>query len=442
MTVKNKTEAINFALPPGNMGLPIIGETLSLVKDTVAFFQSRHQKYGSIFKTRIFGQPIIYVSGAEACQFVLNHEDEYFENKMLPNMEALIGKLSVTIQTGNEHQRRRKVLRKVFSSRYLNDQIGSIEKTTDEYLERWIELKEFSWYPQLIDYSFDIACQLFIGLENASQTPLKNLYQTWSKGLFSFSPPLPWTNLGRALKSRQEILLYLREVISERKRLSSMSVPTKDVLSLLLTTCDEDGNLLSEIEILDQILNLLSAGHGTLASALTSLCLMLGQNPDVLEKCRQEQRSFDTSNPITLDMLNDMHYLELVIQEVLRLIPPVGGGFRQITKECSFNGYRFPKDWRVIYSSSITHKDASYFSSPEIFNPERFNGEFNVDAYFPFGGGRRRCLGENLARLELKLFAAKLISNHAWKFPEQVFEIEQLPFPHPKDNLKVNFSYL
>lgn len=137
------------SLPPGNMGLPVIGEAFDLMKNPVAFSESRHQKYGAIFKTRILGQSIIYVSGAEACQFVLKHEDEYFENKMLPNIEALIGKSSVTVQTGEEHQKRRKVLRKVFSSRYLNEQIGLIEKITDDYLEHWIELEEFTWYLEL-----------------------------------------------------------------------------------------------------------------------------------------------------------------------------------------------------------------------------------------------------------------------------------------------------
>lgn len=440
MNAKRKT-VDTFALPPGDTGLPFIGEALNLMKDPVAFSASRHQKYGSIFKTCVFGQPIIYVSGAKACQFVLSHEDEYFENKMLPNIEALIGKSSVTVQTGKKHQERRKVLRKVFSPRYLNEQIDLIDRITESYLKRWIELEEFTWYSEFIDYSFDIACELFIGLENASKTPLKNLYQIWSRGLFSFSLPLPWTNLGRALKSRKEILLYVKNIISERAKLNYSDNPKQDALSLMLNTCDDD-NVLSEDEILDQILNLLSAGHGTLASAFTSLCLLLGQNPDVLEKCRQEQQNFNDSNRITSSALDRMNYLELVLKEVLRLIPPVGGGFRQVIKECSFDGYRFPKGWRVIYSSSITHKDSSYFSFPEAFAPERFDEQFDVDAYFPFGGGRRRCLGENLARLELKIFAAKLIGNYDWKFPEQTLEIEQLPFPHPKDNLRVNFDYL
>jgi cytochrome P450 len=432
----------SFALPPGNMGLPVIGETFDLRKDPVAFSVNRHQKYGAIFKTRVFGQPIIYVSGAEVCQFILNHEDRYFQNKMLPNIEALIGKSSVTVQVGEEHQRRKKILRKVFSPRYLNEQISLIYDITDNYLKRWIELKEFAWYLELIDYSFDIACKLFIGLDNASKTPLKNLYQTWSKGLFSFSPPLPWTNLGRALKSRKEILLYLKNVISERKKSNDLEDPKKDALSLILNTHDDDGNFMSEDEVLDQILNLLSAGHGTLASALTSFCLLLGQNPNVLEKCRQEQQSFDNLDCITLNNLERMYYLESVIKEVLRLIPPVGGGFREVIKECNFNNYRFPQGWRVIYSSLITHKDASYFASAETFNPERFYQQINTDAYFPFGGGRRRCLGENLARLELKIFGAMLVDNYDWKFPEQILEIEQIPFPHPKDNLRVDFGYL
>ena len=150
------------------------------------------------------------------------------------------------------------------------------------------------------------------------------------------------------------------------------------------------------------------------------------------------------SSPLSWENFQEMIYLEKVLKEVLRKIPPVGGGFRKVIKECSFNGYLFPKGWQVIYQISLTHQEPELFTSPARFNPERFSSTSpdSFASYIPFGGGRRRCLGESLARLEMKIFAANLVRNYNWELiKNQDLNIEFFPFPHPRDNLKVNFKY-
>lgn len=437
---KKQITSSAYILPPGNMGLPFFGEAASLMSDPQDFSNRKHHQYGSIFKTRVLGQPIIYVSGVDACRFVLENENVYFENKMLPNIEALLGSSSLTIQTGQTHQDRRKLLRKVFSPVYLIEQVTIIREITEAYFTRWAKLKEFTWYPELRKYTFDIACKLLIGLDRASETKLCDLYETWSQGLFSFSFPLPWTKLGRALKSRQQILLYIEEIVNNRQHNSTSG---KDALSLLLQARDENENSLSIDEIKDQILNLLSAGHGTLASSLASFCLLLAQHPNILEFCRVEQNKLNTLDTISIESLEQMSYLESVLKEVLRVIPPVGGGFRKVIKNCNFNDFLFPKGWRVIYEINLTHESPKLFVSPDVFDPSRFDLDVNNKAYFPFGGGKRRCLGENLAKLEMKMFAAMLINNCEWSLTkEQNLQIQQFPFPHPSDNLKVCFHRL
>ncbi|BAZ47164.1 cytochrome P450 (plasmid) [Chondrocystis sp. NIES-4102] len=426
-------------LPPGARKLETIKETIELIKDSQQFTELRSRKYGSVFKTCIFGQPMIYVTGQAGCRFVLENEDIYFQNKMLPNMESLIGKFAVTTQIDRIHHNRRKILAKAFTPKYLEEKIPIITQITAKYIERWDQHRYINWYDELQNYSLDIACKLFVGIDNGSQSELGSLYKIWSEGLFSFALPLPWTKLGRALDSRDRILAIINNLIEDRKN----KYWQNDLLGILLNARDEEGNCLTEHEVKDQILNMLSAGHGTLASALCSICLLLTQNPGVLERCRQEQKVFINCEPMTINALEKMVYLEAVIKEVLRIFPPVGGGFREIIKDCEFENYYFPKGWRVIYNSFMSHKDATCFISPEKFNPDRFLelGENNYRGYFPFGGGKRRCLGENLARLEMKIFAAMIISRCEWQILHgQDLTMQQLPFPHPKDNLKVSFS--
>lgn len=109
-------------------------------------------------------------------------------------------------------------------------------------------------------------------------------------------------------------------------------------MGLLLQATDEDGERLSVDELKDQILTLLFAGHETLTSAVASFCQLVAQHPQVLKLAREEQQKLGVNTPLTLENLKQMTYLEQVLKEVLRLIPPVGGAFREVIKPCEIQG--------------------------------------------------------------------------------------------------------
>lgn len=193
------------------------------------------------------------------------------------------------------------------------------------------------------------------------------------------------------------------------------------------------------------MLTLLFAGHETLTSAIASLCLLLAQHPEVLASVRAEQQQLGIKQPLTLENLKRMPYLEQVLQEVLRLIPPVGGGFREVIKPCEFGGYSIPQGWSVLYQISRTHQDNTVYHQPERFDPERFRvdrAEAKVKpfSYVPFGGGLRECIGREFAKLEMKIFAALLVRHYEWELLlNQSLELVLVPTPHPQDGLQVNF---
>ena len=221
-----------------------------------------------------------------------------------------------------------------------------------------------------------------------------------------------------------------------------------DALGILLQAKDEEGNGLSLAELKDQILLLLFAGHETLTSAIASFCLLLAQHPQVMARARDEQQQFPRSQPLTLDNLKQMTYLDWVLKEVLRLLPPVGGGFRETIQTCEFNGYQIPKGWTVLYQITQTHKAEELYPDHQKFDPERFAPENAADkqklfGYVPFGGGLRECLGKEFARLEMKIFAAMLLRGYDWELlPNQDLSTIAVPTPHPRDLLKVKFRQL
>ncbi len=432
-----------LCLPPGNKGLPFVGELLDFIRDPY-FIQKRHARYGEIFRTSFLDKNVIFIRGEQANRFLFSQEKNYFEMSMPESTKALFGDLSVVVQRGYTHQNRRKILYQAFHPRLLSNFIIDLEKIAHRYFNNWKNQKSLTWYPELRKFTFDVACQFFIGLEKASQTPLGYFYESWEPALFSFNTlPLPWTKFSKAMRSRQKILAEIEKIIIARQK---QNLDNSDALGVLLNAQDENGNKLDLEEIKNQIAALLFAGHTTVTSALSSLCMLLAQHESVLSQLRAEQKKFPLDKPLTLSMLKEMNYLEQVLQEVLRLLPPAAAGGRKIIKTCEFNNYQLPQGWLLFYSISSTHQDSRVYFEPERFVPERFSPKRNQSqsypySYIPFGAGRRECLGKELALLEIKIFAALLLRKYEWELiPSQNLKLSFVPFPRPLDNLKVNFK--
>lgn len=434
-------------LPPGSFGLPILGEIFSFIIDNQEFAKNRHEKYGSIFKTKLIGfdAPIVYIKGSEANKYVLTNEHKLFVSYFPGSIRNLLGDKAITQQYGDVHQNRRKLLFKAFQPRSLSSYLTGMISVTDQYLEKWINLQTFTWYPEIQKYTFDIACKLLISQNNASETTLYHDYDSWGDGLFSFPLSFPWSKYQKTLKSRQRLINQLGELVEIRKKNSNS---TSDILDLLISEKDENGDNLTFEEINEQLLTILFAAHGTLASAICSLCMVLGQNKDIFQKAKEEQEKLGAVEEIDYQKLQQMPFLDQVIRETLRLFPPIGGGFRKAIQSCSFNGYHIPKGWNVIYQSSLTHLDIEVYDEPDKFNPDRFTPESHKKlakdmSYIPFGGGMRECIGKEYARLEMKLFAAKLLQGYEWDIlPNQNMELDVVPVMKPRDGLKVTFKSL
>jgi cytochrome P450 len=318
-----------------------------------------------------------------------------------------------------------------------------MEEILQSYFDKWQKMGTLTWYPEIRKYTFDVACKLFVGTDGANNSNFGELFEQWVGGLFTIPLDLPWTNFGKALRCRKLLLKQIEEIVLQRQQ---QPASNKDALGMLLQATDDDGNKLGVEEIKDQILTLLFAGHETLTSSIASMCLLLSQHPDVLAKVRQEQQELGFSQPLTTENLKQMTYLDQVIKEVLRLIPPVGGGFREVIQAFEFNGYSIPKGWSVLYNVPKTNQDSSVYTDPSQFDPERFAPSRAEDKSKPFshvtfGGGMRECIGKEFAKLEMKLFAALLVRDYEWELlPGQDLSIKSFPTAYPKDKLKVKFN--
>jgi cytochrome P450 len=432
-------------LPPGSLGLPVIGETISFLSDP-DFATKRQKKYGNIFKTHIFGSPTIMMIGAEANRFIFSGENQNFTIKWPKTVSVLLGPASLATQTGNIHQTRRKLLSQAFQPRALASYTPSMVEITNSYLQKWASLGQLTWYPELRQYTFDVACKLLVGTDTTNDRHFAELFEEWSGGLFTLPIRLPWAKFSKALKCRKQLLTKIEQIILQRQKQPILETSSeKDALGLLLNAKDEDGNSLSIDELKDQILTLLFAGHETLTSALSSFCLLLAQKPEILAAARYEQQQISCTGHLTSEHLKQMTYLDQILKEVLRVIPPVGGGFREVIQSCEFNGYHIPQGWSVLYQIGKTHQDETIYKDAQIFDPERFEPTRAEDkskpfSYVTFGGGMRECIGKEFAKLEMKIFAALLLRGYEWELVAgQNLDLIMIPTSQPRDGLKVIF---
>lgn len=450
--------ADQLPLPPGSFGLPIIGETLSFLRDP-NFASKRQAQYGSLFKTKIIGQPTVFLCGPEANKFVLqSHMDCFSWRGGWPDtFKELLGE-SLFLQEGDEHKRNRRLLMPAFHGKALESYFSTMVDLSQTYLQRWEQQRSLTWFNELKKFTFEVASVLLVGTEPAGAqseseeiAQLSGWFTDLTNGLFTL--PIRWgpTPYRKALDGRDRLLNYIEKEISDRRRLLSTLQDAderpKDVLTLLLETVDEEGDRLSEQEIKVQTLLMLFAGHETTTSMLTSLMMALAQHPDVLEKARAEQAALTQgTNELTLEQTQKMPYLDQILKEVERKYPPIGGGFRKVIKSFDFNGYHVPAGWLALYRIDAAHKDERCYTHPDNFDPERFSPERaeqkRVDySLVGFGGGPRVCLGMAFAKLEMKVLAAQLLRRYQWQIePEQDLTLNPVPSLRPKDGLRVTFE--
>jgi cytochrome P450 len=194
---------------------------------------------------------------------------------------------------------------------------------------------------------------------------------------------------------------YLFGLIQDRR---AHSLESQDLLSELIK-----GGMDDDL-IRDQMLTLLIAGHDTSTALFAWTLYLVGSHPQVLPDLLGEAGALPVDAPPTLEQIEGLVCFKQVIDETLRLYPPIHVGNRQAAEELSVCGYEIPKGDRVMISIYATHHDETHWPEPERFDPGRFaSGERHEPyTYLPFGGGPRNCIGANFAQVEARVVLARL----------------------------------
>ncbi len=210
---------------------------------------------------------------------------------------------------------------------------------------------------------------------------------------------------------RVDELIY-RE-IGERRRAGDLQ-ERDDILSMLVAARHEDGSPMSDEEMRDELLTLLTAGHETTATSLAWAVERLARHPEKLERLRNEV------------IAGSDEYLTATIQETLRLRPVIAIVIRRLTEPVEIGGYELPAGVSVTPSVYLVHRNPEVYPEPDRFLPERFiDNPPGTYTWIPFGGGVRRCLGASFAQFEMAVVLEELVKRYeirpARQEPERVF---------------------
>jgi cytochrome P450 len=226
------------------------------------------------------------------------------------------------------------------------------------------------------------------------------------------TPPL-WvpTRTNREVRHAKDLLdRVVLEVIEARRR---HGPGTGDLLDLLLAARDEESRTgMTDQQLRDEVLTLLTAGHDTVGAALSWAWHLLGQHPDVQEALADEARGHLGGRPADVEDLPHLPLARAVFDETLRLYPPAPGVVREPLHDDEIDGRRLPAKTIVVLYAYVTHRDPALWDEPLRFKPERFFATAAAGrpkfAYFPFGGGPRVCIGNTFALMEGPLVLATL----------------------------------
>jgi cytochrome P450 family 110 len=414
----------NFQLPDGPKTHPWI-QTYQWLKNPLGYMEECAQKYGDTFTLRVgpLFKPQVLISNPQGIQQIFTTDPKQLDSGASAGSGApLLGPNSLLSLEGKTHQRQRKLLTPQFHGERMLTYGELINDITKEVTSQWQIGEVFPVLSSMQEISFQVILKAIFGLKDGER------YEKLKENLIAIlNPKRPllrvamimfpflrkdlgtWSPWGKYLQLRQQLDDIIYAEIRERK-LQSDPYRT-DILSLMMAIRDEAGEPMTDIELRDELMTLLVAGHETTASSLAFALYWIHSQPGIYEKLLAELDSLgETPDP---NAIFKLPYLNAVCSETLRFYPVAMLGLNRLVKTpLEISGYKFETGTIVVPCIYLTHHQEDLYPDSQQFKPERFlERQYTPYEFLPFGGGNRRCIGMAFALFEMKLVLANVLSN-------------------------------
>ncbi|KAF7135453.1 hypothetical protein RHSIM_Rhsim08G0028300 [Rhododendron simsii] len=421
---------INGRLPPGSMGLPLIGETIQFLipsksMDVPSFISKRIKKYGPVFRTSLVGRPVVVSSDPDFNHYILQQEGRLVELWYMDSFAKLCGQMDTAADGspitafGLIHKYIRNLILNHFGPEVLKEKLlPELEELWVQALRNWkacdfVEVKQST-----SAMMFDLTAKALFGYEpdKSGEDTGKNL-TNFVDGVMSVPLNVPGTAFHRCMQGQKKLLKLVNDVIQERR-----AHPEKhrgDFLDQILDDMKHQ-TFLTDNSVPFITFGLLLGTVETVSSTITLTIKLLIEHPFVVEELMREHeeilnRRENREARITWDEYKSLTFTMQVIQESLRLGNIAPGILRRAIRDIEVNGYTIPKGWTIFAVPAAIHLNPETYEDPLSFNPWRWKGlEFSATQknFVPFGGGARQCAGAEFSKLLLALCIHEMLTKY------------------------------
>jgi cytochrome P450 len=439
--------------PPGETR-PSLRRTQRFANEPLPLLLESYERYGPVFTLRLFHANGVFALGPAANHYItVSHASNFaYRTSYFRDLMGFAGDGLLTTD-GDFHRASRRIMLPAFHHERILSSLDTMLEETSSALEAFVPGTTIDLYAWTRRLALRIAMRALFGLDPdgpaARSIDAAALFeQTLSFYARDYTlrmlrgPLSPWDRQQKATRALNRL------IYSEISRRRATGERGEDVLSLLIDATDDDGQTaLTDLQIRDEVMTLLFAGHDTTTSTIAFMFYELARNPHVVERLLAEQDTqLAGALPTPTQLMGDgLPYLEQTLEETLRLYPPAWIGPRRSVDPFELHGHTVPGGVFVNYCSWASHRLPDVWVEPDAFRPERFAPEAKAalarGAYIPFGGGSRTCIGMRFGQLEVRTIATLILSRFALAPPPDFrLTIRQMPTISPRDGLPMIVS--
>jgi cytochrome P450 len=428
----SRLPSARYGRPPGPKGLPVLGVSLEMRRDTLNCLTRIAKEYGDVAHIPLLLQTRILINNPDLIEDVLVRQPQKFDKG--PGIKGaatrLLGEGLLTSE-GELWRRQRRLAQPAFHRQRIAEYGQTMIAQAQEHIRNWRAGEVRDLAAEMMALTLIIAVKTLFGTEFTDQasrvgsavTLLMRYQIKRLRSPIKLSTKWPFPSNRRADRAYEYLDSLIYGIIDKRRKKRAAGQPeSDDLLSLLMNAMDDDGSRMSSKQLRDEVMTLFIAGHETTAVTLGWTWHLLAQHPAVEHRLYEELHSVLGGRAPAPDDLPRLRYLDAVIREVLRLYPAAYVIQRTSVEPFELGGYSFPANTTLIMSQWILHHDPRYFDAPEEFRPERWldglADRLPPYAYFPFGGGPRRCIGQAFAMMEAVLVIATLMQRFRFVEPK------------------------
>lgn len=375
-------------------------------------FEAMHDALGDIFALPLPGFKSVVMVGPEANRFLLTDERDKLRWRADGDPVTRLLRQGMLVTDGALHDDLREVITPALHRNLFNGFAQTIGRSVDRVSGQWHDGSVIDLLGEMRRIALLTLMQTLFTEDIGPH--IETLWGDILRTIRYISPGpwLLWPTMPRLgyRHARNRLDAYLYRLIALRR---AQPVGGNDLLGKLIAAQMND-----EL-IRDQMLTMFIAGHDTSTALLAWSLYLLAIHPELLQRVQTEIDTVIGSQAPAYGHVRQLHFLDCVIKETLRLYPPIHLGSRIAADDLTFGGFSIPAGTRVLYSTYLTHRDKKHWPKPDVFDPDRFLPEHSSArpsyTYLPFGGGPRNCIGAAFAQTEAKIGLVRLLQRYQFR---------------------------